>query len=61
MIDALLAEIPFLEERSPATVLEVGPGSGVVITSLAMKLSIPTFYFACDVNKEACLTTQKTM
>ena len=44
--------------------LEIGSGSGVVISSLALLLERKGYkdcmYFATDINEEACKATMKT-
>jgi hypothetical protein len=54
MIDALYADLNHIESLIPLTCLEIGPGSGVLITSLALLLlkhkSRETLNFTFDVN-----------
>lgn len=61
-LDALEKDIQLLNELNPEIVLEIGPGSGLVINFLAKHLikSKQTLFFATDINKDACLATQKT-
>jgi release factor glutamine methyltransferase len=61
-LDALEADIAFLNELRPAFVVEIGSGSGLVINFLAKHLrnSNETAFFATDLNPTACLATQRT-
>lgn len=59
MLDALELEITFLNNLNPVFALEVGSGSGVIITSLACVLEQCVF-FAIDINDQACLATKNT-
>eukprot|EP01088_Endostelium_zonatum_P010672 TRINITY_DN24211_c0_g1_i1.p1 TRINITY_DN24211_c0_g1~~TRINITY_DN24211_c0_g1_i1.p1 ORF type:complete len:126 (-),score=4.63 TRINITY_DN24211_c0_g1_i1:150-527(-) len=69
LIDVLYTNLPLSLPESPPylNILEIGPGSGSVITSLAQTLSlIPKLkntrilFYALDINPAACLATQKT-
>jgi release factor glutamine methyltransferase len=62
-LDALEKEIYFLNDLNPEIVIEIGSGSGLVINFLAMHLKNTkneTAFFATDLNKDACLVTQRT-
>ncbi|CAF0706128.1 unnamed protein product [Brachionus calyciflorus] len=61
-LDALEKDIQFLNELKPEIVVEIGPGSGLVINFLAkhLKESKKILFMATDINKDACLATQKT-
>uniref|UniRef100_A0A0C9S8D3 TSA: Wollemia nobilis Ref_Wollemi_Transcript_11509_974 transcribed RNA sequence n=1 Tax=Wollemia nobilis TaxID=56998 RepID=A0A0C9S8D3_9CONI len=63
LVDALLADRVHLEEVQPSLCLEVGCGSGYVITSLALMLGQETGirYLATDISAAAIEVTQKTL
>lgn len=64
LVDALLADRSNLLVHQPRLCLEVGCGSGYVITSLALILgqeSYGTQYFATDINPHAVEVTRKTL
>uniref|UniRef100_A0A0D6R750 Methyltransferase small domain-containing protein n=1 Tax=Araucaria cunninghamii TaxID=56994 RepID=A0A0D6R750_ARACU len=63
LVDALLADRVHLEEVQPSLCLEVGCGSGYVITSLALMLGQETGiqYLATDISAAAIEATQKTL
>lgn len=59
LLDALESDLPFLEQKLPLVCLEIGSGSGIVITALSKKLK--TFCMATDINSHACMATKRTM
>lgn len=60
LLDALEKEIPYLLSIQPQFVVEIGSGSGVVVTALAQVFKSICIYFATDINIQACLSTQST-
>jgi release factor glutamine methyltransferase len=46
---------------SPAICVEIGCGSGIVITSLSSVLGPSSFYIAVDINPEAVQCTKETL
>ncbi|KAG9439371.1 hypothetical protein H6P81_019536 [Aristolochia fimbriata] len=64
LVDALLADRANLIDHQPNMCLEIGSGSGYVITSLAIMLGSEcpgTHYFATDINPHAVEVTCKTL
>ncbi|XP_068643085.1 uncharacterized protein [Aristolochia californica] len=64
LVDALLADRANLIEHQPNLCLEIGCGSGYVITSLIIMLGSEcsrTHYFATDINPHAVEVTCKTL
>nr|XP_043634321.1 methyltransferase N6AMT1 [Erigeron canadensis] len=64
LVDALLADRTKLIEHNPTICMEIGCGSGYVITSLALILgseSTNAHYFATDINPHAIKTTRETL
>lgn len=64
LVDALLADRANLVLHQPTLCMEIGCGSGYVITSLAIMLALENSraqYFATDINPHAVETTRKTL
>ncbi|ALC39088.1 CG9960 [Drosophila busckii] len=60
LLDALEADLDFIEKLQPCLCLEIGSGSGVLITALAKRLSHNTLCLATDINPRACIATKRT-
>lgn len=62
LIDALEADLEVLKVTKPVMCLEIGSGSGIIITALAMAMKIycQSYYLAIDININACKITKKT-
>jgi len=65
LMDCLSADITFLADLRPKVCLEVGSGSGAVLTQLACMLkshvSNPPWFIATDINSFAANVTEKTL
>lgn len=59
LLDALEADLELLKQTNPAVCLEIGSGSGILITALSKALP-NSACFATDINIRACAATKKT-
>lgn len=59
LIDALESDLEWLRKQRPAVIVEIGPGSGVVITAVARSLP-DSACMAVDINAYACRATRRT-
>lgn len=62
LIDALEMDLEKLKINKPLTFLEVGSGSGIIISALAMAMKkfCSSHFLAVDINPKACEVTKKT-
>ncbi|PNF28789.1 HemK methyltransferase family member 2 [Cryptotermes secundus] len=60
LIDALEQDLIFLQKMKPSVCVEIGSGSGVVITAVAKALGTNSHCIAIDINPVACGVTQRT-
>lgn len=61
LLDALELELPLLLKKKPSICLEIGPGSGIIISALAKYLNYQLHgFFAVDINEFACSATKRT-
>lgn len=59
LLDAIEADLAIIISEHPSICVEIGSGSGIIITATA-KVLRETACFAVDINSRACLVTQKT-
>lgn len=61
LLDTLEDELSFLLQMKPQVCVEIGPGSGIVISALAKYLNYQSHgFYAVDINRFACDATTKT-
>ncbi|KAJ9587328.1 hypothetical protein L9F63_019155 [Diploptera punctata] len=60
LLDALEQELEIIKILKPSVCVEIGSGSGIVITALAKAVGKSCSYTAVDVNLAACEATQST-
>ncbi|XP_037024172.1 methyltransferase N6AMT1-like isoform X2 [Bradysia coprophila] len=60
LIDVIESELPHIRKRNPSVCLEIGTGSGVVITALSKTLQSSVVCFGVDINEHACRISKQT-
>ncbi len=60
LLDALELDLPELSHKKPLICVEIGPGSGIVISAVAKHLNQSSAHFAIDINPHACRVTKRT-
>lgn len=60
LLDALESDSANLINFKPRIVLEVGPGSGIIISAIASFLKNSVYCLAADINPDACVVSKKT-
>lgn len=61
LLDALELELSFLKSHKPLIVVEIGTGSGLVISALSKYLDYQSFgFFGIDINEFACDAATRT-
>lgn len=59
LLDALEKDLQYIKSKNPTFCLEVGSGSGIVITAFGMAFP-ETVCFSTDINFKACLMSKST-
>mmetsp|Transcript_26811 Transcript_26811/g.67405 ORF Transcript_26811/g.67405 Transcript_26811/m.67405 type:complete len:219 (+) Transcript_26811:143-799(+) len=60
-LDALEQERATLLALRPAVCVEIGPGSGCILSFLSALLDVPAFMLGIDINPSACRATLRTL
>ncbi|XP_071804403.1 methyltransferase N6AMT1-like [Asterias amurensis] len=60
LLDALEKDVEHLHSSRPCICVEIGPGSGIVITFLAQLLKSMAFFLGVDTNPKAATSTRRT-
>lgn len=60
LIDVIESELPHIRNRNASVCLEIGTGSGIVITALSKSLQSSVVCFGVDINEYACRVSKQT-
>lgn len=60
LIDVLESELSHIRNRKASVCLEIGTGSGIVITALSTALQSSVICFGVDINEHACRISKQT-
>uniref|UniRef100_A0A023F7J7 Methyltransferase HEMK2 n=1 Tax=Triatoma infestans TaxID=30076 RepID=A0A023F7J7_TRIIF len=61
LLDALEADLKLIKEKCcPTIALEVGSGSGIIISAISKQLDLSALCLAIDINPAACKITSET-
>lgn len=60
LIDALELDLPLFKMNPPTVFVEIGSGSGIVITAIAKALHSTAAFFGIDINPRACSVSKRT-
>lgn len=60
LLDALELEMDFLKSIKPDIIVEIGSGSGIIISAIASFMHNSCVYYGTDVNTQACLASLNT-
>lgn len=60
LLDALELEVEFLKSLKPEIIVEIGTGSGIIISAIASFMQSNCMYYATDVNIQACRASLHT-
>lgn len=60
LLDALEDELEAIRALRPLVCLEIGPGSGIIISALAKVLANGALFLGVDINPKACRMTART-
>lgn len=60
LIDVIESELRHIKSRNASVCLEIGTGSGIVITALSKSLQSSAICFGVDINEHACRISKQT-
>ncbi|OMJ74180.1 hypothetical protein SteCoe_26965 [Stentor coeruleus] len=61
LIDSVVSDLSYIQQIDPCFVIEIGVGSGAVLTTLAMNQSFQSVFIGVDINPKATLLAKSTL
>jgi release factor glutamine methyltransferase len=61
LIDSIASDLEFIQTLNPGLVLEIGVGSGAVLTSLCMNKTLSSFFLGVDINPASTELARNTL
>lgn len=61
LIDSIKSDLSFINSLNPSIIMEIGVGSGAVLTSLSIENSICSYFLGVDINPSATHLASNTL
>jgi release factor glutamine methyltransferase len=61
LIDSVKSDLLFIQSLNPGIIMEIGVGSGAVLTSLSIETSLASYFLGVDINPSATELASNTL